>query len=139
MYQSLRHLNYFKIMSLLVSALYFYLFYLLLLTPQSLCESFGVTCGETAYFIARRASMLMLGFAILAFLLRNTPRSTVRQAIAATIGVNMAGLASLGVYEMVRGFVETSILGIVVIELVIAVTFFSFLITDRLGLKKSNS
>lgn len=131
MLKNLIKLKKFKIMSMLTSALYFYLFIVLLLFPDSLCKDFGIIGNETVYFLARRASMLMLGFSVLLFLCRNTPPSVVRQAVAFSVSLNMAGFAILGSFELIRGFVKTSILGAISIEVLVAAIYFSFLISDR--------
>lgn len=138
MLKNLSELNKFKVMSVITSALYFYLFITLLLFPESLCKGFGIVGNESVYFIARRASMLMLGFSVLLFLLRNMNRSIVRQAVAFSISLNMAGFALLGTFELIRGFVETSILSAILIEILVAVVYFSFLASDRRQLSKLN-
>ena len=135
----LRNLNKFQVTSVLTSALYFYLFVSLLLFPESLCKDFGIIGNESVYFVARRASMLMLGFSVLLFLLRNMPSSVVRQAVAFSIGLNMAGFASLGVFELIRGFLKSSILSVIFIEVLVATIYFSFLVSDRRYLKKLDS
>jgi hypothetical protein len=132
----LTNLNKFKLMSVLTSALYFYLFVLLLLFPESLCKDFGITGNESFNFLARRASTLMLGFSVLLFLVRNTPPSVVRQAIVFSISLNMAGFALLGSFELIRGFVNTSILSAIVIEVFIAAIYFSFWVSDKRHLEK---
>lgn len=131
MFKNLTNLNKFKVASVLSSALYFYLFISCLLSPESLCEDFGVAGNESVYFLARRTSTLMLGFSVLLFSVRNTPASAVRQAIALSVGLNMVGFALLGTFELIRGFVKTSILGAIIIELLIAVVYFSFWVSDR--------
>jgi hypothetical protein len=123
--------RFFKAISILTSLLYFYLFIRLLIFPESLCNDFGVAGNESAYFLARRASMLMMGFSALLFLLRNIPPSVVRQAISFSVGLNMAGFAAMGLFELMRGFVKTSILGVIAIEVLVATIYFSFLISDR--------
>lgn len=121
----------FKVISLLTSLLYFHLFIKLLFFPESLCNGFGVTGNESAYFLARRASMLMMGFSVLLFLLRNIPPSAVRQAISFSVGLNMTGFAIMGFFELMRGFVKTSILGVIAVEVLIAAIYFTFLLSDR--------
>ncbi len=139
MLRNLIKLNKFKVMSVLTSALYFYLFILSLLFPESLCNDFGITGNESFYFSARRASMLMLGFSVLLFLVRNSPPSIVRQAIAISISLNMVGFALSGSFELIRGFIKTSVLGVIVIEFLIATIYFTFFISDRRYLKEISS
>jgi len=135
MLKNLTNLNKFKVASVLTSALYFYLFISLLLFPESLCKDFGITGNESVYFLARRASMLMLGFSVLLFLARNVSPSVARQTIAFAIGLNMAGFALLGSFELIRGFVKSSILSVIVIEILVAAIYFSFWVSDRRHLK----
>ena len=80
--------------------------------------------------------MLMLGFSALLFLLRNMPPSAARQAVSFSVGLNMTGFAIMGLFELIRGFVKTSILGAIAIEVLVAVIYFSFLISDRRRLMK---
>jgi len=138
MLENLRNLNKFKIVSVLTSALYFYLFVSLLLFPESVCKDFGVVGSETVYFLARRTSTLMLGFSVLLFLVRNAPPSAVRQAIAFSISLNMAGFALLGSFELLRGFVGTAILSAIVIEVLVAVIYFFFGLSDKQHLQTTS-
>ncbi len=133
----LKNLNKFKVMSVLTSALYFYLFVSLLLFPESFCKDVGIMGGESLYFLARRASTLMLGFSVLLFLVRNTPPSVVRQAIAFSIGVNMAGFALSGSLGLVAGLVNTSIVNAIVIEVLVAAIYFSFGVFDGRHLREN--
>ena len=133
----LKNLNKFKVMSVLTSALYFYLFVSLLLFPESFCKDLGITGSESLYFVARQASTLMLGLSVLLFLVRNTPPSAVRQAIAFSVGVNMAGFALSGSFELIRGFVNTSILNAIVIEVLVATLYFSFWVFDGRQLRQN--
>ena len=136
--RSLANLNKFKVMGMVTSALYFYLFISLLLFPESILGDFGIIGNESVYVLARRASMLMLGFCCLLFLSRNTPPSVVRQAISFSIGLNMAGFALMSSFELVRGFAEMSVLCAIVIEVLVATIYFSLLVFDRRYLNKSN-
>lgn len=136
MLNNFKNLNKFKTASILTSALYFYLFIILLLFPESLCEDFGIEGNETFYFLARRASMLMLGFSTLLFLVRNTIPSVSRQVIAFSVSLNMVGFALMGTFELVRGFLEISILQVITIELLVSVIFFFLFLSDRHQLQK---
>ena len=139
MLKHIRNLNKFQVMSVLTSALYFYLFISCLLFPESLCKDFGVMGNESVYFLARRTSTLMLGFAVLLFMVRNSASSELRQAIAFSVGLNMAGFALLGTFELNRGFVKVAILGAIVIEVLVAAIYFSFWASDRRQAKKADS
>ncbi len=136
MLEKLKNMNRFKVVCVLTSMLYLYLFVSLLLFPESFCRDLGITGSESLYFLARRASALMLGFSVLLFLARNVPPSAARQAIALSVGVNMAAFALLGSFEWIRGFVNKSILSAIVTEVLVAVFYFSFFISDRCHAKK---
>jgi hypothetical protein len=139
MLRNLKNLNKFKAFSVLTSALYFYLFVSLLLFPESICEDFGIIDSELIYILARRASTLMLGFSVLLFLIKNAPPSVVRQAVAFSISLNMAGFALMGSFELIRGFAKMSILSAIVVEILVAATYFSFWVSDKRRLKQLNS
>ena len=87
---------FFKILTSFTAILCCYLFFLLCLSPQSFLFDLGIEGNEAAYFISRRAGMLMLGISVLLFFARNVPHSQARQAIALSISVTMFGLAIAG-------------------------------------------
>ncbi len=124
-------MNKFKLLSLFTSALCFYLFYLLLFSPQSFLADLGVEGSEAAYFVSRRAAMLMLGISILTFFIRSLPHSQARQAIALSICITMSGLALAGSYELLRGFVGQDILTAIVIETILAASFLYIWFANR--------
>jgi hypothetical protein len=136
MLRNIKRLNKFKVISLLTSGLYFYLFILLLMFPESLYKDVGITGSPGLYFLARRTSALMLGFAVLLFCTRNTLPSVARQAIAISVSINMLGFALSGTYGLICGIVNTSILNAIIIEICVAAAFFLLLISDRRQLKK---
>jgi hypothetical protein len=132
-----KNMTKFKVVSILTSLLYFYLFISLFFSPAEAAKDFGIPGTESAFFVARRASMLMLGFAVLVFLIRNIPASTIRQAIAFSIGVNMAGFAIMSIWQLASGLGNPSYIVAAFIEVVISVSYFYFCIADRLGLTKA--
>ena len=80
-------------LSLLTGLLYLWLFYQLLFTPVEMLKGFGVAADPHAIYLAKRISVLMLGFAVLLLLgLRLNP-SAARAVIAAAVATNMAGFA----------------------------------------------
>jgi len=138
MLSSFKNLNKFKAASVLTSALYFYLFISLLLFPDSFFNDLGIEGNESLYFLGRRASMLMLGFAALLFLARNTLPSVSRQVIAFSVSLNMAGFALMGTFELVRGFLDKSIFQVIAIELTDAVYFSFFFYQTDVNYKNPN-
>jgi hypothetical protein len=120
----MKKLNAFKILSCFTALLCSYLFYSLCFSPQSFLLDLGVNGNEAAYFVCRRAGMLMLGISVLMLLARNVPHSQARQAIAISIAVTMFGLALASTYEFARGYVGNAIFGAIVLESILAVSFF---------------
>jgi len=116
--------NFYKILTSFTAILCCYLFFLLCLFPQSFLSDLGIEASEAAYFISRRAGMLMLGISVLLFFARNVPHSQARQAIALSISVTMFGLIIAGSYEFLRGYVNSAIFGPIVIESILAASFF---------------
>lgn len=109
-----------------VTALFVVLFITLLIMPQFIFWLFGVPQSETADLIARRASMLFLGFAVVGWSARNAPPSPLRSGFSLGIVVMMAGLACTGTYEFLRGFANWPILLAVATECAFALIFLRY-------------
>ncbi len=109
-----------------MTALFVVLFITLLIMPQFIFWLFGVPQSETADLIARRASMLFLGFAVVGWSARNAPPSPLRSGISLGIVVMMAGLACTGSYEFLRGFANWPILLAVATECAFALIFLGY-------------
>jgi hypothetical protein len=131
MFRIIEKQNTYQIMSYLTAALYFYLFVMLLFFPGSFLNELGIQSTESADFLARRAAMLMLGFAILVFFGRKVSDSMARQVMAIAISINMAGFAVMGLVELGRGFANAEILTAVIIESILAVSYFLFWLAAR--------
>ena len=114
----------FKVLAYATGLLYIYLFVMLLFFPSSFLQDLGLTGSEMTFTLARRASMLMLGFAVLSISGGNAPPSAARQALILAISINMAGFAVMGTYEYFRGTVNSSILQAAAIETTLAVAYF---------------
>jgi len=128
----------FKILSTLTSLLCLYLFYLLFFSAESFFNDLGIEGTEATYFISRRAAILMLGISVLMFFARNIPNSIARQAISLSIIVTMFGLALNGMYELNREFVSNDIIGAIVIELILSISFFYAYYSDWLESRNNN-
>ncbi|MCP3943791.1 MAG: hypothetical protein GY710_20250 [Desulfobacteraceae bacterium] len=124
-------MNKFKILSIFTSVFCLYLFGLLCFFPQSLLNDLGIAGSETAYFISRRTSVLILGISALTFLARNITHSKAIQAISLSVCVSMIGLAITGTYELIRGFVSNDILISIFTESVLSISFFYIWFSDR--------
>ena len=131
-------LNAFKILSCLTALLCGYLFYSLCFSPQSFLLDLGVDGNEAAYFVCRRAGMLMLGMSVLMLFARNVPHSQARQSIAMSVAVTMFGLALASSYEFSRGYVNNAIFGAIVLESILALLFFYLWFFNYKKLKTSN-
>jgi hypothetical protein len=113
----------FNVLCLAASILYCYLFGLLLLSPESLFKDLGIPDSNTATFIARRAAMLMAGFALITFFGRNFTDNGARRAICVSVSASMTGLAITGFHALQTGFVSQRIIVPIVIELAFAILF----------------
>jgi peptidoglycan/LPS O-acetylase OafA/YrhL len=114
-------MNVYKVVSLFTSVLFLYLFVVALFFPGSFFIDVGVEAGDAAYFITRRAAMFMLGIAVLLFSARNLQPSHARQCIVGATAVTMSGLAIMGTYEFLRGFVDEGIFMAIGVEFIVAV------------------
>ena len=107
----------FKNVSLAMVALAGVLFALLLLAPDLIFFIFNIEGSEAARLLSRRAAMLFLGLAIIAYFGRNAEHSSMRQAVCLGLAASMFGLALTGTYEFVRGYAGGGILLAVVAEI----------------------
>ncbi|MEM9131251.1 MAG: hypothetical protein AAGA59_06630 [Actinomycetota bacterium] len=121
----------FRLLTTSTTALALTLATLLLAAPGVVYWLFGVDGAETADFIARRAAMLFLGVAAVAYSARHLGPSVGRLAVAAGLGVPMAGLAVLGSIELARGFAGPGILVAVVGETALALGYARIWSADR--------
>lgn len=75
--------------------------------------------------------MFFVGYAAIAFLSKNAPASTSRQAISFGIGTSMLGFVLLGLFELLRGYAGPGILLPMIIEVFLAHSYFSFWLRDK--------
>ncbi len=129
----------FEITSVLAALLFLALFVTLLLFPGALCDTFGIQGSDALFILARRASMLMLGFAVLLLAVRHAPPSPARRAVSLATGVTMAGFAAMGSWELVRGTIRSVVWGSVALELAFAVAFLWLWIAERRGEGKARA
>jgi hypothetical protein len=116
-------MNFFKIVSIFTSVLFAYLFFTLLLNSESFLNGLGLQSSLASFFLARRASIFMLGISVLMFGSRNFPHSKARQIICFAISIMMFGFACTGSYEFIKGNVNSSILGSIIIEIILSISF----------------
>ncbi len=94
----------FKFMSMASAILAIVLCIGLLIIPTAVLAVFGVEGNDAASFIARRASILFLGLAIISFFGRHAIHSDLRQAVILGMSLIFSCLALLGTAEWLRGF-----------------------------------
>jgi hypothetical protein len=121
----------FKVVSGLAALLFLALFVNLFFFPGSLCEGFGIEASPSLFIIARRASALMLGFAVLLLATITAPPSPTRRAVSLAAGVTMAGFALTGSYEILRGALRSSVWGAVGVETAFAIAFVTLWVMER--------
>jgi len=123
--------NLFRWLSLLTGLLYLSLFYQLLFTPEQILQSFGIGAEPHIIYLARRISVLMLGFSVLVLLACNLRSSKARAVIATAVAVNMAGFACNSFWGAALGIlIDRAIPFIGGIETVIAIFYAVFAVTD---------
>lgn len=116
-------MNTYKIASIGTSILFVFLFAQLFFTPVSFVEGLGLEPTLTTTILCRRASMFMIGLAILLFGVRKLAHSSIRQTISLSTAITMTGLAALSSFEMIRGTVNNSIWVAIIIETLSATLF----------------
>jgi hypothetical protein len=97
----------------------------------TIMRDWGLEATEGPLILGRRIAALYFGLAIMFFLGRDVPPSTLRSAVSVGIGVALALLAALGVYERWAGRVSSGIIVPALIEAVFAAGFAWAWWTDR--------
>lgn len=123
----------FTVASILAAALFAWLFAQMQLTPREFCAGFGLEPSVGLVLMVRRASMLMLGFAVLLFLARRAPPSPLRRAVSLSVALTMAGFAAMGTQELLRGALPPAVWAVVGIEVAFAATFLGLWVVERWG------
>lgn len=124
-------MSFFKIVSIATSVLFIFLSFQLLFMTDSFVEDLGLQSSETASVLARRAAMFMLGISVLMFVSRNLNHSKERQIMCIATSITLFGLAFMGIYEFIRGTVNSSIFVAISIETVLWVSFGIILLKNR--------
>ena len=100
----------FSLVSTLTAVIASLLFIVLLFVPEIAFSLFAIEENQSAFFIARRAAMLFLGIAVVAWVGRDAAHSASRQALCIGLTVAMLALVVLGTAELIRGFAGVGIL-----------------------------
>ena len=120
----------YKIVSIVTSVLFVYLFSQLFFWSDSFVTDLGLEPSITSLVLARRASMFMIGIAVLMFASRNLPPSKVRQIICLSSGITFLGLSCMGTYEFINSHVNSSIIIAITIETILWIFYGIILIKD---------
>lgn len=99
------------------------LFVLLLVSPATYVDAYGVAPDAGAEFMVRRASPMFAGLAVLLWLSRNAGPSQLRSAIGISIAISFAGIALTGIVAFVTGAANGAILVAAGGEFLIAALF----------------
>jgi len=124
--------NFFKILSIITSVLFAYLFFLLHFNSESFLKDLGLQSSGTTLFLAKRVSIFMLGISVLMFCSKGLPHSKSRQIICFATGITMLGLSCMGTYELIEGNVNSSILTAIIIEIILAISFGIIIYSNRM-------
>ena len=97
----------------------------LVFAPTLFCTLFGLPSDDSALVMARRAGVLMVGFSILTYVLRNLPPTPLRHNVMKGFIVKLLLMAGLGIIELISANVGTGILLAVVTEIAFALAFWT--------------
>lgn len=122
---------YYKIICITTSILFVYLFTHLFFFSDSFVKDLGLEPSITSLVLARRASVFMLGIAVLMFLSRDLLASKARQIICLSTGVTLFCLSSLGAFELIKGNINSSILVAITIESVLWISCGIIIISEK--------
>ena len=122
---------FYKILSILTSVLFVYLFILLFFNSNSFIKDIGLEPSIASLVLARRAAMFMLGIVVLTFASRNLPSSKTRQIICISLSLTFLGLSCMGVYEYANGNVNSSISVSIVVETILWLSYAIVFMKDR--------
>ncbi len=121
----------FKVMSSVLSLAAVVLSGRFFFAGASVLRDWGLEVTEGPLIMGRRIAALYLGLAVMFFLGRDAPPSTLRSAVSVGIGVALVLLAALGVFERAAGRVSSGIIVPALIEAVFAAGFAWAWWTDR--------
>lgn len=124
-------MNFFKIISVVTSLLFIYLFFQLFINSDAFVTGLGLYPSETVSILCRRTSMFMLGISVLMLGSINLQPSKARQSISLATGITMIGLACMGSFELIRGTVNTTMLTAITIETILGTSFLILFFKNR--------
>lgn len=129
--QNKLNMNFFKIISVVTSLLFIYLFFQLIINSDAFVTGLGLHPSETVSILCRRTSIFMMGISVLMLSSINLQHSKARQSITLATGITMIGLACMGSFELIRGTVNTSMLTAIAIETILGTSFLILFFINR--------
>jgi hypothetical protein len=93
----------FKMTATIGAAMCVGLFLMCFFVPATFVMLYGASADTGAAFMGRRASSLFLGLAVIFWLAREAPRSTLRDAICYGAAVAFGGAAVTGLWSFLAG------------------------------------
>lgn len=126
----------FKITSIATAVLFIFLFFQTFVTSETFIREMGLMPDSTSIILIRRASLFMLGLAVLMFLSRNLSVSKARIYLSISMSVIFFSLAINGSSGYVYGNYNSSIFIAVFIESILGLAFVLNIIIDRKSVKE---
>ena len=121
----------YRILNVITSILFAYLFSLLMFSPQSFIEDVGLVPDTASLVIIRRAAIFMLGLVVLLFSSQKLKPGKELQLISLATAVTLCGLATMGIYEFTKGSVNASIIQAIVIESILGLSYIVVFMANR--------
>jgi len=121
----------YKVLSTITALIALTLCIVLFFIPEFVFWLFSIEEHTSAFFIGRRAAMLFGGISVLTWVGRHAVHSESRQAICASLAISMFMLALLGTFEYFRGYAGLGVFLAVVIELALAILYFSLWFSNK--------
>lgn len=86
------------------------LFVILAVFPQFYTPAYGVAAGDEVQFMARRASPMFLGVAVILWIVAKAPHSNLREGVTLGVVVIFLGVAITGCLAFINGVATPTIL-----------------------------
>lgn len=126
----------FKITSIATAVLFTFLFIQIFFMPGAFITDIGLTPDTASIVLIRRASLFMLGLAVLMFLSRNIPASKARIYLSISMSVIFFSIAINGISGYLYGNYNSSIFIAVIIESVLGLAFVLNILIDSNSFKE---
>jgi hypothetical protein len=100
----------FRIAASVTAVVFLALFVILLVAGRAYVTTYGVTPGDGAAFLARRAAPLFAGLAVILWMLRDLPVGAARDGICYGLALIWFGIAATGIFAFASGQASGTIL-----------------------------